>query len=65
MPATKVGLPPHHEGTGLIEYLSFDFTHKGNECGQIFRDVSKSIMVKIPSVKRGDGLCGGQRTGRR
>jgi hypothetical protein len=48
----KVGLPPHHEGTGLIEYLSFDFTHKGNECGQIVRDVSKSIMVKIPSVKR-------------
>jgi hypothetical protein len=48
----KVGLPPHQEGTGLIEYLSFDFTHEGKECGQIVRDVSKSIMVKIPSVKR-------------
>ena len=45
----KVGLPP---GTGLIEYLSFDFTHEGKECGQIVRDVSKSITIKIPSVKR-------------
>ena len=50
--ALKVGLPPHQEGTGLIEYLSFDFTHEGDKCGQIVRDVSKSIMVKIPSVKR-------------
>jgi hypothetical protein len=50
--ALKVGLPPHTEGTGLVEYLSFDFTHEGNECGQIVRDVSKSITVKIPSVKR-------------
>ena len=48
----KVGLPPHKEGTGLTEYLSFYFTHEGGECGQIVRDVSKSIMVKIPSVKR-------------
>jgi hypothetical protein len=43
---------PHTEGTGLVEYLHFDFTHEGNECGQIVRNVSKSIMVKIPSVKR-------------
>jgi hypothetical protein len=50
--ALKVGLPPHTEGTGLVEYLHFDFTHEGDECGQIVRDVSKSIMVKIPSVKR-------------
>ena len=48
----KVGLPPHTEGTGLIEYLSFEFTHEGGRCGQIVRDVSKSIMVNIPSVKR-------------
>jgi hypothetical protein len=48
----KVGLPPHQEGTGLIEYLSFDFTHEGKECGQIVRDVSKSITITIPSVKR-------------
>jgi hypothetical protein len=27
---------------------SSDFTHEGKECG----DVSKSIMVKIPSLKR-------------
>jgi hypothetical protein len=47
----KVGLPPHTEGTGLIEYLTFSFSHEGKECGQIVRDVSKSIMVKIPSVK--------------
>jgi hypothetical protein len=47
----KVGLPPHTEGTGLIEYLSFDFTYKGDLCGQIVRDVSKSILIKIPSVK--------------
>jgi hypothetical protein len=50
--ALKVGLPPHTEGTGLVEYLHFDFTHEGSECGQIVRNVSKSIMVKIPSVKR-------------
>ena len=50
--ALKVGLPPHTEGTGLIEYLHFDFTHEGSECGHIVRDVSKSIMVKVPSVKR-------------
>jgi hypothetical protein len=50
--ALKVGLPPHTEGTGLVEHLHFDFTHEGSECGQIVRDVSKSIMVKIPSVKR-------------
>jgi hypothetical protein len=48
----KVGLPPHQEGTGLVEYLSFYFTHEGDKCGQIVRDVSKSIVVKIPSVKR-------------
>jgi hypothetical protein len=48
----KVGLPPHQEGTGLVEYLSFAFTHEGDLCGRIVRDVSKSIMVKIPSVKR-------------
>ena len=48
----KVGLPPHQEGTGLVEYLSFYFTHEGDNCGQIVRDVSKSIVVKIPSVKR-------------
>ena len=45
--ALKVGLPPHTEGTGLV-----DFTHEGNACGQIVRGVSKSIMGKIPSVKR-------------
>jgi hypothetical protein len=50
--ALKVGLPPHTEGTGLTEYLSFDFTHEGKECGQIARDVSKSIVVNIPTVKR-------------
>jgi hypothetical protein len=50
--ALKVGLPPHTEGTGLVEYLHFDFTHEGSECGQIVRNVSKSIMVKIPLVKR-------------
>ena len=48
----KVGLPPHKEGAGLTEYLSFYFTHKGDKCGQIVREVSKSITVKIPSVKR-------------
>jgi hypothetical protein len=48
----KVGLPPHKEGTGLTEYLSFYFTHEGDVCSQIVRDVSKSIVVKIPSVKR-------------
>ena len=48
----KVGLPPHQDGTGLIECLSFYFTHEGNECGQIVHDVSKSMMVEIPSVKR-------------
>jgi hypothetical protein len=48
----KVGLPPHKEGAPLVEYLSFYFTHEGDLCGQIVRDVSKSIMVKIPSVKR-------------
>ena len=48
----KVGLPPHKEGTPLVEYLSFYFTHEGDLCGQIVRDVSKSIMVTIPSVKR-------------
>jgi hypothetical protein len=45
-------LPPHKEGTGLTEYLSFYFTHEGDVCSQIVRDVSKSIVVKIPSVKR-------------
>ena len=50
--ALKVGLPPHQEGTGLTEYLSFYFTHEGDVCSQIVRDVSKSIVVKIPSVKR-------------
>jgi hypothetical protein len=48
----KVGLPPHQEGAGLTEYLSFYFTHEGDECRRIVRDVSKSIMIKIPSVKR-------------
>ena len=48
----KVGLPPHKEGTGLTEDLSFYFTHEGDVCGQIVREVSKSITVKIPSVKR-------------
>ena len=47
----KVGLPPHKEGTGLTEYLSFYFTHEGDRCARIVREVSKSIMVKIPSVK--------------
>jgi len=48
----EVGLPPHKEGAGLVEYLSFYFTHEGGLCGQSVRDVSKSIMVTIPSVKR-------------
>jgi hypothetical protein len=48
----KVGPPPHMAGTGLIEYLSFYFTHEGELCGQIVRDVSKSKMITIPSVKR-------------
>jgi hypothetical protein len=48
----EVGPPPHHAGTGLIEYLSFYFTHEGKECGQIVHDVKKSIMLPIPSVKR-------------
>ena len=48
----RVGLPLHQEGAGLTEYLSFDLTHEGDFCGQIVRDVSKSIMVTIPSVKR-------------
>ena len=48
----KVGLPPHKEGTGLTEYLSFYFTHSGDECSRIVRDVSKSILVRIPSGKR-------------
>ena len=62
----KVGLPPHQEGTGLVEYLSFYFTHEGDKCGQIVRDVSKSIVVKIPyGQARGDGVRGGQRTRRR
>ncbi len=62
----KVGLPPHKEGTGLTEYLSFYFTHSGDECPRIVRDVSKSILVRIPSGKREvDGLRGGQRTRRR
>ena len=45
-------LAASQEGTGLTEYLSFYFTHEGDVCGQIVRDVSKSIVVKIPSVKR-------------
>jgi hypothetical protein len=45
-------LPPHKEGTGLTEYLSFYFTHEGDECGRIVRDVSKTILVRIPSAKR-------------
>ena len=49
---TASALPPHKEGTGLTEYLSFYFTHEGDVCSQIVRDVSKSIVVKIPSVKR-------------
>ena len=62
----KVGLPPHKEGTGLTEYLSFYFTHEGDVCSQIVRDVSKSIVVKIPSVKREvTALRGGQWTRRR
>jgi hypothetical protein len=48
----KVGLPPHQEGAGLVEYLSFYFIHEGSLCRQIVRDISKSIMVQIPSIKR-------------
>lgn len=46
-----VGLPPNTVGTGLIEYLSFYFTHQGAECGDIVQDVKKSITVSIPSLK--------------
>ena len=48
----KVGLPPHQEGTGLIEYLSFYFTHEGDKCGQ---NCSRRVEVdhgQNPSVKR-------------
>src|ERR1700677_210984 len=45
--ALKVGLPPYTEGTGLV-----DFTHEGTEGGHVVRAVAKSIMVKVPSVKR-------------
>src|SRR5271155_3605734 len=49
----QVGLPPGTVGTGLVEYLSFYFTHQGELCGQIVHDVKKSILLTIPSVKRG------------
>jgi hypothetical protein len=48
----KIGLPPRQEGAALVDYLRFAFTHEGDLCGQIVREMSKSIMVKIPSVKR-------------
>ena len=45
-------LAASQEETGLTEYLSFFFTDSGDECSRIVRDVSKSILVRIPSGKR-------------
>jgi hypothetical protein len=43
----KAGLPPDTEGAPETEYLSFQFTHEGERCAKIVRDVTKSITSRI------------------
>ena len=49
--AQRSACPLTPKARGSVEYLHSNFTHEGASA-QIVRNVSKSIMVKIPSVKR-------------
>ena len=41
----KHGLPPGMAGIPETAYLTFDFVHEGEFCGQIVHDVTKTIKV--------------------
>ncbi len=43
--ALRAGLPPGTAGIPEIAYLTFEFSHEGERCGQIVRTVSKTHQV--------------------
>jgi hypothetical protein len=48
----KVGLPPGTVGLPEIEYMYFNMTHdEGKACGDITKNVEKTIHVPFSSVK--------------
>lgn len=48
----RIGMPRGMKGVPGILYLVFAFTHEGEACDPIVRDVSKSIIVPITSCVR-------------
>ncbi|MFZ0480868.1 MAG: hypothetical protein WAL71_17135 [Terriglobales bacterium] len=46
-----VGLPAGKAGIPEMEYLSFDFTHKGGICSDIVKTIDKTIDVRFSSAK--------------
>jgi hypothetical protein len=43
----KVGLPEGADSAPETEYLSFHFTHEGERCGQLLRDVTRTITSRM------------------
>jgi hypothetical protein len=44
LPNGKAGIPE-------MEYLTFDFTHKGGTCSDLVKTVDQTIQIKFSSVK--------------
>jgi hypothetical protein len=64
-----IGLPPGEVGIPETEYLTFAFTHTGEICSDIVRDVTKSIKITSSAGKTNvtafatvDGKVAGQDT---
>ncbi len=45
------GLPPEMAGLPEMEYLTFNFTHKGGICGHIVQIVSKTMQIPFTAAK--------------
>jgi hypothetical protein len=45
------GLPNGKAGIPEMEYLTFDFTHKGGTCSDLVKTVDQTIQIKFSSVK--------------
>jgi hypothetical protein len=48
----KIGLPHGVEGAPDIEYLTLNMTHEGKVCGDIAREVTRSIDIPSLAGKR-------------
>ena len=45
------GLPQGKVGIPEMEYLTFDFNHKGGICSDLVKTVDKTIQIKFSSAK--------------